>query len=189
MGLLLDGDDLPGLGKGRQNLSERGVDCRQSAVKQNQRSASAVDLVIHVEAVHGSVGAPGVLVHFIDRALCHKYFSFFLMMRRIRPSRNTILFTMGKVGTFSPLRFTHASASLPFAVRLQTGIAILCCRAIFQFLKSCDTFTLFLQLFPRNCLCFSLYYTRCCEYNCTIDLSSIPGPTGGDEENLQLVFT
>src|SRR5438105_5840040 len=65
MGLLLDGDDLPGLGKGRQNLSERGANGRQSAVKQNQRSAGAVDLVVHVEAIDGCIPAVGVFVHVI----------------------------------------------------------------------------------------------------------------------------
>src|SRR3989454_2111735 len=34
--LLLEGDDPPGLGKGRQDLSERGVDRRASAVKQDK---------------------------------------------------------------------------------------------------------------------------------------------------------
>jgi hypothetical protein len=35
--LLLDGDDLPGLGKEKQNRSERRVDCCQAAVKEDQR--------------------------------------------------------------------------------------------------------------------------------------------------------
>ncbi len=35
--VLLDGDDLPGLGKERQNHSERRVGCRQAAVNQDQR--------------------------------------------------------------------------------------------------------------------------------------------------------
>jgi hypothetical protein len=35
--LLLDGDDLPGLGKEKQSHSERRVDCRQAVVKQDQR--------------------------------------------------------------------------------------------------------------------------------------------------------
>src|SRR5437867_6167907 len=56
--LLLEGDDPPGLRKGRQDLSERGVDRRASAVKQNQRRLPAVldtmDLVIQAKTVHGA---------------------------------------------------------------------------------------------------------------------------------------
>jgi len=55
MGLLFDGDDLPVLGKARQQHSERGADCRQSAMQQDQRLSGAVNLVVHVEAVYGSV--------------------------------------------------------------------------------------------------------------------------------------
>src|SRR6266487_1124955 len=79
MGLLFDGDDLPGLGKGRQQLSERGADCRQSAMQQNQRPTGAMDLVIHFETVHRSVAALGILAPFIrvlDGALCHADFPF-----------------------------------------------------------------------------------------------------------------
>src|SRR5215207_135050 len=57
MGLQLEGDDPPGLGKGRQDLSKRGADRRQSAVEQYQRLSRAVDLVVHSEAVHLSVAA------------------------------------------------------------------------------------------------------------------------------------
>jgi hypothetical protein len=42
--LQFDGDDLPGPCKGRQNLSERGVDRRAAAVQQAQRLAFAADL-------------------------------------------------------------------------------------------------------------------------------------------------
>jgi len=52
MGLQLEGDDLPSLGKSRQKFSERRADCRKRAVKQNQRPSCAVDLVIHLEDVH-----------------------------------------------------------------------------------------------------------------------------------------
>src|SRR5207247_8973534 len=59
--LLLEGDHPPGLGKGRQDLSERGVDRRASAVKQDQGWLPAVrdtvDLVIHAKTVHGGVAA------------------------------------------------------------------------------------------------------------------------------------
>ena len=50
--LLLDGDDLPPPGKTRQHLSERGADCRQTAVKQDQRVALSMDFVIHVQTVY-----------------------------------------------------------------------------------------------------------------------------------------
>jgi hypothetical protein len=78
MGLLLDGDDLPSSGKTRQHLSERGVDGRQTAVKQNQREAFAMDLVIHLETVNLCITALAVLVHFmrvLGRVLCHDHFS------------------------------------------------------------------------------------------------------------------
>jgi len=35
--LLLEGDDLPGLGKGRKDVAERSTDGRSAAVKQDQR--------------------------------------------------------------------------------------------------------------------------------------------------------
>src|SRR6266571_5300869 len=92
MGLLFDGDDLPGLGKGRQQLSERGADCRQSAMQQNQRPTGAMDLVIHLETVHRSVPALGILAPFIrvlDGALCHADFPF------LRMSMSLSYFTTG----------------------------------------------------------------------------------------------
>src|SRR5918994_1353098 len=57
MGLQLEGDDLPSLGKSRQKLSERRADCRKRAVEQNQRRSGAVDLVIHLQIVLLSVAA------------------------------------------------------------------------------------------------------------------------------------
>jgi hypothetical protein len=66
MGLQLEGDDLPGLCKFRQNVSERGADCRKSAVEQNQRLSRSVDLVVHIEAVHLNVVASKVVVHSVS---------------------------------------------------------------------------------------------------------------------------
>jgi hypothetical protein len=60
--LLLESDDLPGLCKGRQNLSERGFDRRAAAVQKDQGRnlavGAAVYLVIHLEPVHRRVAAP-----------------------------------------------------------------------------------------------------------------------------------
>jgi hypothetical protein len=56
MPLQFDRDDPPGLGQGRHNLSHS-VDRHIGTVKQNQRFSGAVDLVIHLETVHGSVAA------------------------------------------------------------------------------------------------------------------------------------
>jgi len=60
--LLLEGDDLPGLCKGRQNLSERCFDRRSAAVEKEQGWSlsvhGSVDLVIHLEPVHRRVSAP-----------------------------------------------------------------------------------------------------------------------------------
>src|SRR5437660_9767480 len=52
MSLLLDGDDPPSPGETRQNLSERGADGRQTAVKEDQWEACAMNHVIHLEAVN-----------------------------------------------------------------------------------------------------------------------------------------
>jgi hypothetical protein len=49
--LLLDRDDLPGLGEGRDHPAKVDLDGGQVAVQENQRPAGAVDLVVHVEAV------------------------------------------------------------------------------------------------------------------------------------------
>src|SRR5258708_5768001 len=76
--LLLDGNDLSSSGKARQDLSERGADGRQTAVKQDQWEACAMHLVIHLKAVNLCVEALATLVHCIcvlGRALCHAYFS------------------------------------------------------------------------------------------------------------------
>ncbi len=69
MRLLLNADDLPRPGKGRQHLAERGADSRQSSVKQDQRwLAASVNLVVHLETVYRSVAALDVHVSFL---FCH----------------------------------------------------------------------------------------------------------------------
>src|SRR5215469_15006036 len=78
MGLLLDGDDLPSSGKIREHLSERGADGRQAAMKQDQREAFAMDLVIHFETVNLYVTPLVVSVHFmrvLGSVLSHDPFS------------------------------------------------------------------------------------------------------------------
>src|SRR4029453_2597014 len=56
-GVLLDADDLRGLGRGGDDPAEVDADGGQVAVEQDQWAvaAAAVDLVVHLEAVHRGV--------------------------------------------------------------------------------------------------------------------------------------
>ncbi len=69
VGLQIDSDDLPVLGEGRQQFAEH-LDRANAAMQQDQRLSGAVDLIVQMEAVHGSVATLGVLVR------CHTDFSF-----------------------------------------------------------------------------------------------------------------
>jgi hypothetical protein len=82
MSLQLDCDDLPDLRKGRQKRPEH-VDCAQAAVKQNQRSAGAVDLVIHLEAIRGSVSGLRVSVCHLDSFLFYFFADYSTNVRLI----------------------------------------------------------------------------------------------------------
>ncbi len=52
MRLLFEGDHLPGFGQRRPQRAERGSSGRHSAMQQRQRLPRAMDLVIHMEAIH-----------------------------------------------------------------------------------------------------------------------------------------
>ena len=60
--LLLDGNDLAGLGKAREDLAKIDLDRGHAAVKQDQRPAGPMDLVVQVQAIYRCVAALGVLV-------------------------------------------------------------------------------------------------------------------------------
>src|SRR5712692_8021070 len=55
MSLLLDSDNPPRRGKLWQHLAERGVDGREIAVQQHQRTTATVYLVVHLQTVHGNI--------------------------------------------------------------------------------------------------------------------------------------
>src|SRR6266702_3174800 len=58
MSLLLDSDNPPRRGKHRQHLAERGANGREIAMQQHQRHqwpTAAVDLVVHLQTVHGNI--------------------------------------------------------------------------------------------------------------------------------------
>src|SRR5258707_3138376 len=59
MSLLLDRDNPPRRGKRREHLAERGANGREIAVQQHQRPSAAVDLVVHLQTVHGHIAALG----------------------------------------------------------------------------------------------------------------------------------
>ena len=58
VGLQLHTDHLPPLDQARQQLAKRGADRGEGAVKEEERLPLAMDLVVHVEAVHGRVAGP-----------------------------------------------------------------------------------------------------------------------------------
>src|SRR5207344_3218860 len=55
--LKLESDDLPCLCKARQQLSKRSADGGERAVQQHERLSRAMDLVIHLEAVHRNIAS------------------------------------------------------------------------------------------------------------------------------------
>ncbi len=64
---LLESNDLLGLRKSPQDLSQRSLDRGCAAMKQDQRYAtSPVNLVVQFQAIHVGVGALGVLVPLIS---------------------------------------------------------------------------------------------------------------------------
>src|SRR5215831_17928863 len=46
---LVEGNHLPGLRKGIENIAEGGIDRRSTTVQQDQRRAGATDLVVDIE--------------------------------------------------------------------------------------------------------------------------------------------
>ena len=77
MALDLDGDDLPGLGQVRHNLSHH-ADRHEAAGKHNERFPRAMDLVIHLETVYLCEATLADRVPVI-RARCHNDFSLTLV--------------------------------------------------------------------------------------------------------------
>jgi len=75
--LRLDGDDLPSLGERRQERSHH-VDGHQATWDKDERASSAVDFVIHLETVDGSVTAPAMGATCL-RVRCHDGLSFALI--------------------------------------------------------------------------------------------------------------
>src|SRR6266581_9488868 len=71
MSLLLDSDNPPRRGKLRQHLAKRGADGREIAVQQHQRPTAAVDLVVHLETVHGNIATLDGCARMI--LCCHVY--------------------------------------------------------------------------------------------------------------------
>ena len=65
MGLQMNSDHLPAFGEHRQDWTKH-LAGAHAAVQHDERFSSAVDLVVHFEAVHGSVAARGILVHFVS---------------------------------------------------------------------------------------------------------------------------
>src|SRR5258706_8661575 len=70
MSLLLDSNDASRRGKRWEHLAERGADGREIAVQQHQRLARAIDLVVHLEAVHRNIAALHRRARFMLR--CHE---------------------------------------------------------------------------------------------------------------------
>src|SRR5690242_2190653 len=96
MALLLDSDHPACRGKHRDYLAEGGTDGREVAMQQHQRLAAPVDLVIHIETVHGSIATLREHVGMI--LCCHSCspFAWLLLGKRARYAMSILDRLVGK---------------------------------------------------------------------------------------------